>query len=252
MMKITYFGDSFINTDMRISDGNFFYDRDDYDYFELLEQYPFLVARHFDADMVSKGCPGSGSWDAFFQFKKYCDENNGPSDVTVFCWSSAGRLYHPNIRDICPQKVRNVMENIDNVSDRDTWLAANSFYEHLYDTDKVYYEHVSMVHWLNDWLFENYPDKKFIHMTGFPVNSTNFMHPETFEYFGRWDKGVEIRPALIHLSYIDEFPGDLSKETRGNHLSNRMHKLLTKYLIDAIENYEIGRLIDYGTPIKID
>ena len=96
-MKITYFGDSFINTDIKIVGGQIVYDQHDKNWQELLDQYPYLLADHFNADMESYGYPGSGSWDAFFQFKKYCEQNDGPSDVTVFCWSNLTRLYHYKI-----------------------------------------------------------------------------------------------------------------------------------------------------------
>jgi hypothetical protein len=98
---------------------------------------------------------------------------------------------------------------------------------------------------VDDWLKETYPNTKFIHMWGFPsaaTGSADWGKTENFQYYHRWKNSVEIRPALIHLSYLDEWPKDLSKETRCHHMTPKMHRILADTIIAAIEDYKPGLL----------
>jgi hypothetical protein len=79
-------------------------------------------------------------------------------------------------------------------------------------------------------------------MWGFPKNCCDFGDPDKMEYLHEFTTGVEIRPALIHLSYLDEWPKDLSKETRCHHMTPKMHRILADTIIAAIEDYKPGLL----------
>lgn len=228
-MRIVGFGDSFIVDN------------------ELDYTYTSLIQQHFQADCAWYGHSGSGAWDAFFNFLDRREE----CDVVIFAWSAEHRTYHPDYHDICPSIID------ERLGTDPVWEAAKQYYTYLYDCRKAYYEHVALYRFIDDYLHDNYPDTKVIHMWGFPggnqytkegqlINHQPYEWNEAdkFSYLYRFKHGVEIRPALINLSYREEWPGDLRYETRPHHLSNNMHSYLSKYVIDAIENYSPGRLID--------
>lgn len=226
-MKIAGFGDSFIEEGI----GGVPYG------------YYNVAARHFNAEWKSYGLGGTGTHYAFFEFLKYGKDY----DVILFAWSNSLRIYnkvHPNI---CPT---GCLYNKD--SDDPIWQAATQYYSYLHDDQKVEIEFTSFYFWLDHWLAETYPDKKFIHMWGFPkleYSGDAFQYwkkPENIKYYHRFKNSVEIRPALINLSLLDEWPvdGDLSKETRNNHLSLAMQNYLGAKVIYAIENYKPGLLVE--------
>jgi hypothetical protein len=220
-MKIVGFGDSFITAC-------------DYDYV-----YTNLVAKHFDGEFESYGHEGSGTWDAYFHLEKYLKNNPAP-DVVMCAWSASVRLYHPTIRTICYNSA--VLNPVEPKTPE--FEAAKAFYEYLHDAPKANMEHLCLYYWIDNVLVPKYPNTKFIYMWSFPNNACDYDKPEDMTYLHEFTNAVELRPALIHLSYMDEWPKDLSKETRTHHLTPKMHSVLSKYVIDAIENYEPGRHIN--------
>jgi hypothetical protein len=218
-MKIVGFGDSFITACH-------------FDY-----AYTNLVAKHFNADFETYAHLGSGSWDAYFQLEKYLKDNPAP-DIILCAWSAAGRLYHPNVRDICyTSAVLNPVEP-ETPAFKPVMEAAKAYYEYLHDSPKTEMEHSCLYYWIDNVLVPQYPNTKFIHMWSFPKNYCDWGDTNLMEYLHTFTTAVEIRPALIHLSYLDEWPKDMSKESRPNHLTPKMHKILADNLIAAIENYE--------------
>ena len=221
-MKIAGFGDSFITPS------------------KLPYSYTNIVAAYFNTTFKHYGKEGSGAWDAFFQFKK-----TDVADVVLFAWSCSVRLYHSEYTAICPSSA-----TLNKHSNDPIWKAAEMYYAYLFEGEKAIYEHTAFYYWLDNWLKETYPNTKFIHMWGFPsaasaaTASSDWSKPENFQYYHQWKTGVEIRPALIHLSYLDEWPEDLNKEIRLHHMTPKMHQVLANYVIDAIENYEPGRQIN--------
>jgi hypothetical protein len=202
--------------------------------------YTEILQKHYAADCHWNGYAGSGSWDAFFQALKYKEQ----PDVIIFAWSNSHRLYHPEVRNIC-----GTAASQNRNSDDPIWQAVNMYYQHLDHYHKMHYEYVAFNYWVDNWVYDNFPNSKIIHMWSFPkVENERIVYgwdePEKFNYYHRFKHGVEIRPALINLSYADGWPGDLSKEDRIHHLTPAMHRVLADHLIDAIENYEDGRLIN--------
>lgn len=218
-MKIVGFGDSFIT------------------YCNSWYGYTNLIANRFDAEFISFGLEGSGAWDAYFQLENYLKNNPAP-DVILFAWSTSGRLYHHKVRNLCHNSV---MLNTYESSDPEVLSvvqAAKAYYENLYSANKSNAEHTCLYYWIDKELVPKYPNTKFIHMWGFPKNYCDWGDTNQMEYLHTFTTAVEIRPALIHLSYLDEWPDDLANESRGNHLSPKMHKILADNIIEAIENYE--------------
>jgi len=218
-MKIVGFGDSFI------THCNSWYG------------YTNLIASHFDAEFISYGHEGSGAWDAYFQLENYLRNNPAP-DVILFAWSASSRLYHPDIRTLCYNSVIANPVEPKNPAHKPIYKAAEEYYNHLHRINKTDLEHSCLYHWIDTVFVPRYPNTKFIHMWGFPKTHVDWGDPSKMEYLHTFTTAVEIRPALIHLSYLDEWPDDLAKEQRPNHLSRKMHKILADNIIAAIKNYE--------------
>jgi hypothetical protein len=222
-MKIVGFGDSFITP--------------------AIQNYAYtnLVAKHFNAEFESFGLEGSGTWDAYFQLEKYLKDNPAP-DVVLFAWSASMRLYHPEVRNICYNSAVLNPAEPESPTFKPLWKAAKAYYEYLYDAPKANMDHSCLYYWIDTVLVPKYPNTKFIHMWSFPNNACNFGKPQDMEYLYEFTTAVEIRPALIHLSYLDEWPNDLSKETRIHHMTPKMHNILADTIIAAIEDYNSGLL----------
>jgi len=242
-MNIAGFGDSFIQP--------LFY-RDDVLYHDYA--YIHKVAEYYNTkNFKAFGYAGSGSWDAFFEFEKQekiARENGKPFDVVIFAWSNDSRLYHPIVRDIC---FSNVYSHYD--SKQPLWQAARMYYEHLYDYNKIKYEMKAFFYWLDDHLKETYPNIKFIHLNGFPPYEMGQSieiyydyiktNSDSIKYYTTWKNSVEIRPSLIYFSLMDDWPGDLSKEHRFQHLTPKMHSVVANLIIKAIDTYSPGNIIKY-------
>jgi hypothetical protein len=234
-MKIVGFGDSFIMQ-------NFSYDKE-----ELRQLYLNLVGEELNATVEWLGVSGTGPWDAFFKFMDYPEKDK--IDVAVFAWSEANRLYHPTVKPLNYASVMNSLEN-PGVSKRKTWIAAQQYYEYLHDTRKADYE-VKALYTMFDEMSKLYPNTKFIHMWAYPMHDikaedqfARYKHPDKFEYHYTWKNGVEIRPALIHHSVMDEWPDNIHEETRSNHLTFRMHRLVANALLQAIKKYNVGEIVE--------
>jgi len=228
-MNIVGFGDSFISKN------------------HDLQGYLNRVGRHFKTDNVKwHGFPGTCSWDAFFQFKDYPD----PVDVAVFAWSEPSRLFHRVVRGICPGSASQPIDKND--PNREVWEAANLYYKYIYDYQKIEYEAMAFYQWFDTWS-TRFSNTKFIHMWSFAKNKSEYNDPwrqyrestQDLEYHHTWKNGVEIRPALMYLSMKEGWPkdNDLSKETRVNHLTATYHIMLATRIIEAIEHYKPGTII---------
>jgi hypothetical protein len=234
-MKIVGFGDSFIMQNYSNNEE------------ELRQLYLNIVGQELNATVEWLGVSGSGPWDAFFKFIDYPEKDK--IDVAVFAWSEANRLYHPTVKPLNYASVMNSLEN-PGVSKRKTWIAAQQYYEYLHDSRKADYE-VRGLYTMFDEMSKLYPNIKFVHMWSYPMHDikaedqfARYKYPDKFEYHYTWKNGVEIRPALIYHSVVDEWPTNIQLETRSNHLTFRMHRQVANALIKAIKDHDIGKIVE--------
>lgn len=220
-MRIIGFGDSFIT-------------ETDLDY-----TYTNRLATKYNADIKLHGIPGSGTWEAYFQFMEHFDNQ----DIVMFVWSNSSRLYHHRLKDIC---FTGAERNKD--SDDPAWQAANMYYQYLFDERKTSLELTAFYYWFDDYISQ-FKNTKFIHMWSFPASKLNAEYytwdeHEKYDYLHRFKTGMEVRPALVYLSYLDGWPTDLSNETRIHHMTPKMHSHLMSNIIDSLEAYENGKAIN--------
>jgi len=243
VMRIIGFGDSFIQPVGKT--------RSDKNYVQITSE--FLGSSSFS----TYGIPGSSVWKTFFEFKEKMEMHrrlNIDVDVIIFVWTNNSRLYHPEVNDICLGNSL-LYSEVDNP----IWVASRYYFEELYDHEKTSYEMLSFYYWFDNWLLQNTPrTTKIIHMWGFPfimddidVHGQKFddqtllikNSPEKIKYSVNFKSGVEIRPPLLHFSLNDDWPEDLSKEHRFQHLTESMHEKVSQLLTDAIINFRKGKII---------
>lgn len=233
-MKIVGFGDSFIVC----GDGK-------------NKTYLDKAAERLDATVEYRGESGTGPWQAFINFHNY--QHKKDVDVVVFAWSNKARLYHPKVKPICPTTADDpdLVEGYQ--QNKAAWKAAKQYYSYLYDDYKATFEIQGMCH-LMDHMTLEYPNIKFIHMfcyadnraPGFSMYEKN--NVANLEYLYEFKNGVNIRPALMTLSYNDQWPSDFRKEKRACHMTDKMHTVLSESIYEAIVNYKPGNIINTKLP----
>jgi hypothetical protein len=237
MMKILGFGDSFILNIVPEND-------------KWLSCYQGMISNHFNTIAEFRGIPGTGPWNMFFDWKNYVDKN---IDICIFAWSEIVRLYHSYVVPICPATAlhgqgvsKETPENHLRVIN-----AAKEYYMYLMDHDQKNYELTALMHMVDE-MTKEYPNTKFIHMPCFSKHdikthwAKEYPHqkPEEIEYFYRFKNGAEIRPALMYLSMKEEWPTNLAHDKRECHMSTRMNRLVADAIIECIEDYYPGKLVE--------
>ena len=219
--------------------------------------YIDMVADSLDLEVVNLGIPGSSIEDAILlQFGEF-EKNLNIPDICVFCWTDTHRLYNNIVRNINGFTIDKYKKDKSSTMIEQKIIdAAQRYYSFLYDRDWHELRHTSMIYYFNNVLLDKYPNTKIInlwslaHIKNYTTDSRKDFTPENEKYPLRFNRGIEIRPSLMSLSMIDpDCPDDLEKERRCNHLGHQsVNRFLADTIIDAIKNYESGKLItmDFG------
>jgi hypothetical protein len=242
---IGFFGDSFCN-----KESNQHSDENNY------ETYIRQLLRAKGYELVNLGMGGSSVWDLYLNQLKPCIDSNSIPDISVFAWTNSGRLFHRIARSLNHTSAlaghnkkkeadfKKLFPNQANFFDKDVWDAAKQFYLYLYDSEKEDIEYVAFLQYLDNNVFNKWPEnKKIIHLWSFGewdfikqynVNDITYVH--------RWVNGVEIRPPLMSLSA--KLPTYPILDDRPNHISGQENnKLISDAIISGIDNYQSGNLI---------
>lgn len=233
-MKIVGFGDSFI---LGLEKGHM----------QLSVAYQGIVGNHFDCHPEFRGVSGSGPWHMFFDFLNYPNKEN--IDVVIFAWSEISRLYHKKY-PIC-NAVVSLTKNHKDKKYIETLQAANLYYQYLFDHDQKNYE-LSALMMFVDEMSKSYANTKFIHLPCFSKYDVHShwaslydkIKPNEIDYYHRFKNGAEVRPCLMYLSKKDEWPDDLSNDTRECHMTPKMNRLVADAIIDCIDDYYPGKLAE--------
>lgn len=230
-MNIVGFGDSFIKD-------NSIYCKNDYMTF---------VGNHFGVKTESRGVGGTGPWYMFFDFLKY-DKH---IDVAIIAWSEIVRMYHRKIQPLNIWSEEDIPSNIDD-RQKQIYNAAFNYNKFILNNTQKNWECKALMCMFDECITKQYPNTKFIHLPCFSwyendqlwANIYDNVNPKDINYYYDFKNGVELRPCLMYLSKQDDWPSDLSKEHRPNHLTLKYHILLANAIIDAIENYNLGKIIN--------
>ena len=230
-LRIGFFGDSFCKSNLSGT------------YINKLQNY-------LQADVVNLGTGGSSIEDAILlQFNPM---KESPPDICVFLWTSAYRLYHPKIRNIT---IHSAYQNATH-TDNPVWSAAYEYYKHISDIQATNFRYVSVLFYFESKILASLPkNTKIIHLWSFG-ESAEWSHdayaPNKLTYAHRFSTGVEIRPSLVSLACFDRHIDKITNDTCPNHLNNQeKNEILFQWILDAIQNYQNGRLIDESTTIQL-
>ena len=199
--------------------------------------YINLLANHYDAKVVNLGHGGSGVWDTLLiQLQPFIKTNTVP-DICVFVWTIPGRLFNRQVRRLNSTDVKHKFR----IRHRDVWNAAEEFYEHLYDREKEYFEHLSCLRYIDDVVLPQLPSTtKIVHLwtAGNAEDwTTDGVRPSRTTYPYQWKHGSEVRPSLLGLSLYDNDISILKSDKRPNHLEGKFkNETLFNWIKLAIDN----------------
>lgn len=232
------------------------------------DTYIKQISDSLGLEVVHLGVRGSSIWDTYLvQLKPFIDSGNIP-DITVFTWTTNGKLFNRNHRHI-----HLVSSFFGDKVDEDVKDAASKFYKHLYDEEKDELEYTSFIQYLDNNVFANWPkDKKIIHMWSFgtltnPTQShEQLLNRPTLQFHHRWINGAEMRPPMFAFSRnlfqqsmekmqaaiadkklpnIKELPPVDHEEP--NHIDGaKYNEIAAKTLIHVINNYESSKLYTFS------
>lgn len=212
--------------------------------------YQGMLGDHYDCIPEFRGVPGTGPWNMFFDFLNY--EKKDKIDVAIIAWSEITRLYHKLFKPINTHII-NDDEKFKKAGshERETIIAADQYFKLLCDNEQKAYELIALMHMFDSMALE-YKHIKFIHLPCFTWlkeeewwgRDFKNKKPNELRYFYDFKHGMEIRPALMYMSVMDEWPEDLSNDRRECHMTPRVNRMLADKIIDCIENYQPGKLLE--------
>jgi len=244
-MKIVAFGDSFQQGVEKLIDYS-------------LDCYEGLLLNHYKADVEFHGEPGSGPWNAFFKCKTYLEETEVMPDVVLFGWSEASRLlYHPDHPCLNAPTAKQKMQ--EDILDADLYKTAFYYGKYLATHKKENHELRALMMYFDRFVLK-YPKIKFINIHNFSLlqqyefwDKFDKIGPKQLQYHYKFKNSAEVRPALMWMSRRHGWPGDknMHLETRTCHLTIAMHILLAEVIIQCIDNYSPGLVVEIE-PYKMD
>lgn len=235
MTTIGFFGDSFCAD---------FENRHSIDH--EYETYIKKLKNHYNADIVNMGVAGSNVWDPILlQFKPF--ENN-PPDIAIFVWTHIANIFHRECRNLQYFNMTNPALMSSLYKPNATMMAANQFFEHLFDIEKVTVEYLAALMYFDDTVLSKLNNTKIIHMWGFGKTDFDTTVPEKDELYDNvisypytWKHGVELRPALMAYAYGEQYGEKiadiLKKDKRANHIGgNELNEKIFNLIKTAIDS----------------
>lgn len=258
-MKIGFYGDSYCQIYGHDKHNNILYDT-----------YIKKIADHYGIqkeEIVNYGLGGSSVWDTIILQYGLINDNRNIPDVLIFVWTDHMRLYNRHIRSLNTASIIKGNErflvrgnNVTGSQIADILNASREYYMHIIDPFKEELSYVSVLKYFDKEVLSKIADKcKIIHMWSFFKPSPKTYHLEEKQlkltdenYYFRWKNGMEIRPTLLELSMYGLDPTKtvlekMTNDTRSNHIEGEYkNSLLANTIINAIDNYETGKLIKYN------
>lgn len=216
------------------------------------------ITTKLNAEITNIGSGGSSVWDAVINqylknepsYGQMMGKTHSPNwelmpDILVFCWTDSSRLFHKSVRFLSVYSSKNTANKIN----KEILVAAQQYYEHLYDQKKHNIEYMALLSWFDQNILSKINNRcKIIHMWSFCATLSDTISKNSV-YAYRWQHGVEIRPALFSISKSElDSKSKITgiNDPRPNHLgSEENNTMIANWVLDAIDNYESGRLVDY-------
>ena len=220
---IGFFGDSFCSV---VESGN---NLDRWEFED--ETYLKKVRDHYGLEVVNVGQVGSSVWDLLLLQLNPLIENDKVPDICVFVWTSIGRLFHREHRDLNSGSVL----HDDTKAKGDVLEAAKQYFQHFYDFEKDQIEYQSLLEYIDNNVLSKLKTKKIIHLWSFGnVEDWNDIKNSKITYNHQWKHGVEIRPSLITIS-LENYDTTMIEDRRPNHLDGDKNNTVFDWIRDAID-----------------
>jgi len=217
---IGFFGDSFC--------------ADRYSFSFNYKTYISMISDYYNAKIVNLGKGGSSIGDLILlQLNPFIQKNIVP-DICVFVWTDPQRLFHRSIRNLNWGSVQS------NTKQSKVWKSARDYYTYLNDGEFTELQYLALLEHVDYSVLPKLPAKtKIVHLWSFGKpkewNTAGFKS-NNLEYFYTWKNGVEVRPALMSVSMMDNPSDDIINDTGPNHLSNKLkNELVFNYIKSAID-----------------
>jgi hypothetical protein len=211
-MKIGFFGDSYCAVEKQ--------EFNDY------ETYIHKIKKHYNAEIVNLGIPGSSVYDSILiQFKKFHNMNNVP-DICIFTWSHYVRLFEREKRNLTPHNAVGVYKD---------------YYAHIFDEEQAMLQYISVLNYFDNEVLSRLPNIKFIHMFCFNTDLTVFNTIKQYIF----KNGITINPPLYSLARQppNEYIITVKNVDKPNHIiGDSKNSFLYENIVDAIDNYENGKV----------
>lgn len=195
------------------------------------ETYLKKIRDYFNLEVVNVGQVGSSIWDLLLLQLNPLIESKKVPDICIFVWTSTGRIFHRNYRDL---NSGSVFSN-DTNADEAVIEAAKQYFKHFYDPEKESIEYVSLLQYIDNNILPNLETKKIIHLWSFGnVKDWKKIKTQDITYPYTWKNGVEIRPSLITVS-LKNYDTTMIEDRRPNHLDGDKNDIVFNWIRDAID-----------------
>lgn len=177
---------------------------------------------------------------------------NHDFDLCIMAHSQPLRLFHPNVCDInIGTAVYSKELRRSEIVDGDIWEAALHYYTHFYDVNLSNLKGIGLHQWIDQYIKEKYPDKRFIHFDCFSLQHPTEQLLENVKLqriFHKFSHGMTMYPPLMYMSITDIFRPDLAKDRRPGHLGFREHTTIFNNIRHIIDHdlYSNGKVYIYS------
>jgi hypothetical protein len=197
--------------------------------------YVSMLSDYYNAKIVNLGKGGSSIGDLILlQLTPFIQKNNVP-DICIFVWTDPQRLFHRSIRNLNWGSVQS------NTKRSKVWESARDYFTYLNDWEFTELQYLALLEHVDNNVLPKLPAKtKIVHLWSFGMpkewNTAEFKS-NNLEYFYTWKNGVEVRPALMSVSMMDNPLDDIINDKGPNHLSNKLkNELVFNYIKSAIDS----------------
>ena len=173
-----------------------------------------MLSDHYPAKITHVGVVGSSAGDCIVNQFGLQQKRGTVPDVAVFVWTNSARLFHPQIRNITPERALSPLRDIKDFVP--AWNAARDYYLHLYDQKHHELLFLSLVHYFDKMVLPLLPELKIVHLWAFADGGKGKV-PVSYPY--TFTTGVEIRPPLVNIAREGREHKDDFKDTSPNHMN---------------------------------
>jgi hypothetical protein len=202
------------------------------------------TAMRLDYDFQSYGLGGSNTYYAYYSMLEYLKHTPKSPEVVILLVNSVHRIYHPDVPNICPGSMDMALQEMESGQfDRGDRVAnifksTQLYYKHIYYHEHEQIRKLHFCYYLDNHIVPQYPDTKFVIISGFPDNPVeDYCDPTEFIYRYNYKNCMDIRPPMMHLTKLDEKAGIAPTDPIFNHLSKNAALWFGKFMAEQVATW---------------